>query len=148
MHPRIQIAMHLCIQVSSFRVSLYLAPLKNHCLMPYIAIGKMHNRYNRRLCLGCNSQLELPRDAIAIAADNDLVVYIFACSVKWSLQSKKNPRYLQRRLEMRGVSPIYGEYPRSTDTNTSALFLEKWNTSDLSCSSTRPMAWVSWYTVE
>ena len=146
--PRIQIAAHLCIRVSSFRVPLYLAPLKNQSLIPYVAIGRMHDQYSRHLCLGHNPRLELPRDAIAIAAENNLVAYIFACSVKRSLQLKKNARYLQRCLGTRGVSPVYGAYPRSTGTNTSALFLEKWNASDLSCSSTGLMAWVSWYTVE
>ena len=32
--------------------------------------------------------MELPRDAIAIAAENHLVAYIFACSVKPLLQRR------------------------------------------------------------
>ena len=98
----------LCIWVSSFRVPLYLAPLKNQSPIPYVAISKMHDQYSRHLCLGRNPRLELPRDAIAIAAENDLVAYIFAYSVKRSLQSKKKSKYLQRRLGMRGIIRIWG----------------------------------------
>ena len=133
----IQMTAWLCIQVSSLRVPLYLAPLKNQSLMLYIAIGNMQDQYSRCLCLGHSPQVELPKEAMAIAAENNFVAYIFMCPINRSLESKKKPRYLQRCLGMRGVSHMYGAYPRSTSTNASTLFLEKWNTSDLSCSSTR-----------
>ena len=71
--PMIQHTALRCIEVRDLRVPAILAPLKNHSLWPYVAIGRTHALYRTRLLWGDNPRVELPNILMAVTVVRALV---------------------------------------------------------------------------